>query len=99
MIKILVFTMALFMTGCSGILGGISALSSAATPKVSADLQIGDKKIDTNVSGTTLGKTEKSTQNSTIKKITAAKKAEVDQSTKKTDKKTENRRGCRECSG
>lgn len=89
MIKVLVLSMALVLSGCAGTLGALGALSSAATPKVSADLQIGDKKTDANVSGTTIGKTEKSTQNSTIKKVQAAKKAEVDQSLKKEDKKTE----------
>lgn len=83
----LVLLSVLALQGCASTLGAIGALSSAATPKVSASLQVGDKQ--TNVSGTTVGKTETSTQKATVKSITAAKKAEVDQSTKKTDKKTE----------
>lgn len=75
------------LQGCASTLGAIGALSSAATPKVSASLQVGDKA--TTIQGTTLGKTEQSTQKATVKSITSGKKAEVDQSTKKTDKKTE----------
>lgn len=83
----LVLLMVLVLQGCASTLGAIGALSSAATPKVSASLQVGDKA--TTVTGTTLGKTETSTQKATVKSITSGKKAEVDQSTKKTDKKTE----------
>lgn len=83
----LVLIMVLALQGCATTLGALGALSSAATPKVAASLQIGDKQ--TQVTGTTVGKTETSTQKATVKKITAGKKAEVDQSTKKTDKKTE----------
>jgi len=83
----LVLIMVLALQGCATTLGALGALSSAATPKVAASLQIGDKQ--TQVTGTTVGKTETSTQKATVKKITAQKKAEVDQSTKKTDKKTE----------
>jgi len=64
-------------------LGAIGALSNAATPKVAASLQIGDKATDVT------GKTEVTTQTSKIDTIVAKKKAEVDQSVKKTDKKTE----------
>lgn len=88
MIKALVTLLCVLMlSGCASTLGAIGALSSAATPKVAASLQIGDKQ--TAVSGTTIGTTETSTQKASVKKITSGKKAEVDQSTKKTDKKTE----------
>ena len=83
----LVLIMVLALQGCATTLGALGALSSAATPKVAASLQIGDKQ--TQVTGTTVGKTETSTQKATVKAITSGKKAEVDQSTKKTDKKTE----------
>lgn len=87
MIKALVIVSMLMLSGCATTLGAIGALSSATTPKVAASLQVGDKQ--TQVTGTTVGKTETSTQKATVKAITSGKKAEVDQSTKKTDKKTE----------
>lgn len=88
MIKALVTLLCVLMlSGCASTLGAIGALSSAATPKVAASLQVGDKQ--TQVTGTTIGTTETSTQKAAVKKITSGKKAEVDQSTKKTDKKTE----------
>lgn len=87
MTKVLAIVMMLMLSGCASTLGAIGALSSATTPKVAASLQVGDKQ--TQVTGTTIGTTESSTQKATVKAITSGKKAEVDQSTKKTDKKTE----------
>lgn len=76
-----VLFLSLFLTGCAGPLGVVSALSSATTPKVSASAHIGDNKAQ--VGEAQLG--SKTEAKSTVK----AKKAEVDQSTKKEDKKTE----------
>lgn len=83
MIKAIMLSLCVSLTGCATTLGAISALSSAATPKVAASLQIGDKATDIT------GKHEAVSQSSKIDTIVAKKKAEVDQSVKKVDKKTE----------
>lgn len=83
MFKAIMLTLCVSLAGCATTLGAIGALSNAATPKVAASLQIGDKTTDVT------GKTEVTTQSSKIDTIVAKKKAEVDQSVKKLDKKTE----------
>lgn len=87
--KAVAITVMIALSGCASTLGAIGALSSAATPKVEASLQIGDKQNQTKVEGATVGKSQTSTTQSKIKEVKAAKKAEVDQSQQKTDKKTE----------
>lgn len=83
MFKAILLTLCVSLAGCATTLGAIGALSNAATPKVAASLQIGDKATEVT------GKTETSTQTSKVDKVVAKKKAEVDQSNKKIDKKTE----------
>lgn len=82
MIKALLLAAMIAVSGCAGTLGAVSALSSAAVPKVSA--HIGDN--ETKVGEAQVG--SKTESQSKVEKI-KAKESKVDQSTKKEDKKTE----------
>lgn len=76
----------LMLTGCaaSSAVGVLTSLASTASQGFSADLQVGDKATQV----TTTGKTEASSAVSSVEKV-EAKSASVDQSNKKTDRKTE----------
>ncbi len=86
MIKVIVLALCMGLAGCASTLGAVSALSSAAVPKVSASAHIGDKKTEVGKAEAQVGSKTKST--ATVKSV-KGKKAEVDQSVKKEDKKTE----------
>lgn len=86
MMKIIALALCLGLTGCASTLGAIGALSSATVPKVSASAHIGDNKTKVDKAEAQVG--SKTETKSTVKKV-EAKKATVDQSTKKQDKKTE----------
>lgn len=78
--------LSLLLAGCSttAAVGALTSLVSPATKGVSAELQLGDEATQVH----TTGKTETSSAVSSVEKV-EAKTASVDQSNKKTDRKTE----------
>lgn len=82
----LLLAVTLTLNGCAA-LSGLSALSSAVTPGVSASVQIGDDKLK--VEDATVGKKETSKVESKVSGIKAKKDVKLDQSSQKKDQKTE----------
>lgn len=80
----IVLSICLGLQGCAA-LSGISALSSAVTPGVSASLQVGDKEIK----DATIGRREESVVQSKVEKVEAQREAKIDNSSQKKDQKTE----------